>query len=72
MKQRRQRMAMWIVIVALVLSLLVGLVVPMERLQGKGWAARAVGYPLSAIVMGTIWFLAHAGRQLQQPHPDHR
>ena len=56
MKQRRQRMAMWIVIVALVLSLLVGLVVPMERLQGKGWAARAVGYPLSAIVMGTIWF----------------
>lgn len=49
-------MVMWIIIVFLALSLLAGLVVPMERLQGKGWAARAAGYPLSAVVMGTIWF----------------
>ena len=66
MNQRRQRMAMWIMIAALVASLLVGLLVPMERLQGKGWAARAVGYPLSAIVMGIIWFCK--GRKEKFPY----
>jgi hypothetical protein len=66
MNQRRQRMAMWIMIAALVASLLVGLLVPMERLQGKGWAARAVGYPLSAMVMGIIWFCK--GRKEKFPY----
>jgi hypothetical protein len=41
----------------LAFCLLVGLAVPMERLDGKGWPARAAGYPLSSVVMGTIWFL---------------
>ena len=52
-----QRRIMLLAIAGLAFCLLVGLVVPMERLDGKGWPARAVGYPLSSVVMGTIWFL---------------
>ena len=48
---------MWLAVTALALCLLVGLIVPMERLDGKGWPARSVGYPLSALAMGTIWIL---------------
>jgi len=52
-----QRRVMWLAVTALALCLLVGLIVPMERLDGKGWPARSVGYPLSALAMGTIWIL---------------
>jgi len=52
-----QRKVMWLAVTALALCLLVGLIVPMERLDGKGWPARSVGYPLSALAMGTIWIL---------------
>ena len=52
-----QRRVMWLAVTALALCLLVGLIVPMERLDGKGWPARTVGYPLSALAMGTIWIL---------------
>lgn len=48
---------MWVVIVALGACLLVGLVVPMDRLDGKGWPARALTYPLSALVVPAIWVL---------------
>jgi hypothetical protein len=46
---------MWATIVALGLCLVVGLVVPMDRLDGKGWPARAVTYPLSALVIPAVW-----------------
>ena len=46
---------MWATIVALGLCLVVGLVVPMDRLDGKGWPARAVTYPLSALAIPAVW-----------------
>jgi hypothetical protein len=48
---------MWAVIVALGACLLIGLVVPMDRLDGKGWPARALTYPLSALVVPALWLL---------------
>ena len=48
---------MLLAIASLAFCLLVGLVVPMERLDGKGWPARAAGYPLSSVVMGAIWLV---------------
>ena len=48
---------MWLAITSLIVCLLVGLIAPMERLDGKGWPARAVGYPLSSLAMGVIWVL---------------
>ncbi len=52
-----QRRIMLLAIASLAFCLLVGLVVPMERLDGKGWPARAAGYPLSSVVMGAIWLV---------------
>ena len=52
-----QRRIMFLAIASLAFCLLVGLVVPMERLDGKGWPARAAGYPLSSVVMGAIWLV---------------
>ena len=48
---------MLLAIASLAFCLVVGLVVPMERLDGKGWPARAAGYPLSSVVMGAIWLV---------------
>lgn len=52
-----QRRIMLLAIASLAFCLVVGLVVPMERLDGKGWPARAAGYPLSSVVMGAIWLV---------------
>ena len=57
---------MWAMIAALVLCLVVGLVVPMDHLDGKGWPARALTYPLSALVVPMVWHLR--GRRTPFPH----
>ena len=61
-----QRRIMLLAIASLAFCLLVGLVVPMERLDGKGWPARAAGYPLSSVVMGAIWHVR--GQKGQFPY----
>jgi hypothetical protein len=51
------RTFMWAMIGALAACLIVGLVVPMDRLDGKGWPARAVTYPISALIVPSVWHL---------------
>ena len=62
------RWIMWSAIAALALCLLVGLVIPMDRLDGKGWPTRAIGYPLSAIVLPGWWRLFGKRRGAPFPH----
>ena len=61
------RLFMWVVKVALVVTLLTGLLFPdIPGVAGKGWPERCVGYPLSALVVPTIWALR--GRRGRYPY----
>ncbi len=51
---------MWAVIAALALCLAAGLAIPLDHLDGKGWPARALGYPLSAVVLPLWWRVARS------------
>ena len=61
------RLFMWVVKGALVVTLLTGLLFPdIPGVAGKGWPERCVGYPLSALVVPAIW--AWRGRRGRYPH----
>ena len=60
------RRFMWVVMGALVVTLLTGLLFPdIPGVAGKGWPERCVGYPLSALVVPAIWALR--GRRGRYP-----
>ncbi|MGE4567429.1 MAG: hypothetical protein AAEB43_07190, partial [Acidimicrobiales bacterium] len=52
------RKFMWAIKASLAACLLLGLVFPdIPGVIGKGWPERAVGYPISALIVPLIWFL---------------
>lgn len=59
---------MWAAIASLVGCLLVGLVIPLDHLDGKGWPARSVGYPLSAVVLPVWWRLTRGAEPRPFPY----
>ncbi len=57
---------MWAVKAALAACLLVGLLFPeIPGVAGKGWPERAIGYPLSALIVPMVWWMTRGRR-----HPD--
>ena len=61
------RRLMWVIKGALAASLLAGLLFPgIPGVAGKGWPERCVGYPISALVVPTIWVLR--GRRGRYPY----
>mgnify|MGYP004024495869 FL=1 len=58
---------MWVVKTLLFLCLLIGLVFPdLPGVIGKGWSERAIGYPISALIVPLIWYLS--GKKKTYPH----
>ncbi|HCV35777.1 MAG TPA: hypothetical protein DF783_02550 [Acidimicrobiaceae bacterium] len=53
------QVAMWVVKLLLAACLLTGLLFPgIPGVEGKGWPERAVGYPLSALIVPIVWFFS--------------
>ena len=66
-KDRIERRLMWATKGALVACLLAGLLFPgIPGVEGKGWPERAVGYPISALIVPLVWHLR--GRRVSYPH----
>ncbi|MBC8363677.1 MAG: hypothetical protein H8E59_01580 [Actinobacteria bacterium] len=62
-----QRRLMWTVKGALIACLLAGLVFPgIPGVEGKGWPERAIGYPISLLIVPLVWHVR--GRRVAYPH----
>jgi|TARA_B100001971_G_scaffold104813_1_gene96498 hypothetical protein len=60
---------MWAVKAALAACLVAGLLFPeIPGVAGKGWPERAVGYPLSALIVPIVWWMTR-GRQVPDTTP---
>ncbi|MDP6063007.1 MAG: hypothetical protein QGF42_08245 [Acidimicrobiales bacterium] len=58
-----ERLAMWAAKAALAACLLAGLLFPeIPGVAGKGWPERAVGYPLSALIVPIVWWITRRRR----------
>ena len=58
-----ERRAMWAAKAALAACLLAGLLFPeIPGVAGKGWPERAVGYPLSALIVPIVWWITRRRR----------
>ncbi len=61
------RKFMWAIKASLAACLLLGLVFPdIPGVIGKGWPERAVGYPISALIVPLSWFLATRRKPVNQ------
>lgn len=62
-----QRRLLFAVKGALIACLLAGLIFPgIPGVEGKGWPERAVGYPISLLIVPLVWRLR--GRRVSYPH----